>query len=362
MAISFNEIPSALRVPFVAIEFAANQAQQGPALQVYKALLIGQMTAAGTATEGVPVLVTSVIQAETLFGKGSNLHSMVDAFLKNNKVTELHCIPLDDNGAGAQATGSVDFAGTATAAGTLHFYIAGRKVEVAVASGDDQDDMATNLVAAITGSSEILPVSAAVNGGDASIVDLTALHKGDEVGNKIDLRFNYQAGEEFPAGITDPVITDMSGGTTNPDIATAISGLGDTQYNVIGIPWVDASNLTKLEDELEDRWGPLVQLEGQAFASEDDSQSNLQSLGNGRNSQFLSIVEAKDSPAPPWEYASSIAGLVAFHGSIDPGRPFQTLEMKGIKAPALADRFNLTERNTLLFNSISTTKIAPALM
>jgi phage tail sheath gpL-like len=151
----------------------------------------------------------------------------------------------------------------------------------------------------------------------------------------------------------------MSGGTTNPDIATAISGLGDTQYHVIGIPWVDASNLTKIEDELESRWGPLVQLEGQAFAAEDDSQSNLQSLGNGRNSQFLSIIEAKDSPSPPWEYASSAAALVAFHGSIDPGRPFQTLEMKGIKAPALADRFNLSARNTLLFNSISTTKIAP---
>ncbi len=35
-------IPSGLRVPFNAVEFDNSQAQQGPALLAYRALLIGQ--------------------------------------------------------------------------------------------------------------------------------------------------------------------------------------------------------------------------------------------------------------------------------------------------------------------------------
>ena len=49
----------------------------------------------------------------------------------------------------------------------------------------------------------------------------------------------------------------MSGGTGNPDIATAIAVMGDDQYNVICNPYIDAANLVALEAELDSRFGPL---------------------------------------------------------------------------------------------------------
>ena len=49
MAIAFNGISSALRVPFVGVEFDASKAQQGPALLQYRMVVIGQKLAAGSA-------------------------------------------------------------------------------------------------------------------------------------------------------------------------------------------------------------------------------------------------------------------------------------------------------------------------
>ena len=42
----------------------------------------------------------------------------------------------------------------------------------------------------------------------------------------------------------------------------------------------------------------------------------------------------------------------------DPGRPLQTLALSSVLAPPLASRFNLGERNTLLFDGISTFTVA----
>lgn len=39
------------------------------------------------------------------------------------------------------------------------------------------------------------------------------------------------------------------------------------------------------------------------------------------------------SPSPSFVWAASVAGTVAFHGNIDPARPFQTLNLQGILPP-----------------------------
>jgi phage tail sheath gpL-like len=70
----------------------------------------------------------------------------------------------------------------------------------------------------------------------------------------------------------------------------------------------------------------------------------------------VSIVATNQSPTPVDEFAAAVAAVAAFYGNADPARPFQTLALTGVLAPAEGDRFTLQERNLLLFDGISTTK------
>jgi len=347
MPISFTEIPSNIRVPLFYAEFDNSRAVQGLALQVYKALMIGQKTSAGSATVEVPVLVTSADQAKSLFGVGSMLHRMFVKWFKNNKTTEIWCIPVADNGAGVAATGTLTTTGTATAAGTLSVYVGGQLVQVAVASGDVQDTIAASINAAINAATD-LPVTSGVS---TNVVTLTAKNKGTN-GNKIDIRLNYQSDEATPAGVSVAVVA-MASGATNPVLTNLISAMGDEQYHLIVNPFVDATSLSALEAELLDRWGAIRQIEGVMIAAASDTVGTLTTLGNSRNSKHSCIFSAYKFPTPPEEVAASIVGQIALAGSIDPARPFQTLQLAGVLAPAESDRFNWSERNTLLFDGIA---------
>lgn len=349
--INFNGIPTNLRVPFTYVEFDSSKAVQGPTLKAYKALILGQKLAAGTATADVAVAVTSKAQAKTLFGAGSMLYNMVKAWLDNNSTTELFVIPQADNGAGVAATATLAFAGPASGAGTINLYLAGKIYQVAVASGDTATTIGAAVAAAITADADAICTAASVTG----TVTLTFKHKG-LIGNELDVRFNYYQGEVFPTGVSC-VITGFAGGTANPTLTAAISAMAEVQYDVIVLPYTDAANLLSLETELEDRWGPLRQNDGLAFSAKNADYSGLTSLGNSRNSKHISIIEAYKEPTPVYEKAAAYGATAAFDLNIDPARPLQTLPLVNILPAAQEDRFITSERNLLLFNGISTSYV-----
>ena len=66
MAIAFNQIPAALRVPFIYFE---NSAGQAPYQSNQRLLLVGQLTATGSATADQPIIVSG--GEDALFGAGS---------------------------------------------------------------------------------------------------------------------------------------------------------------------------------------------------------------------------------------------------------------------------------------------------
>jgi phage tail sheath gpL-like len=350
MTISMNQIPNNARTPYFYVEFDTSKAQQGAALQVYTALLIGQRLAAGTKPEGQIDLVTSESQAKQYYGAGSMLASMVASFLKDNKVTALKCIALDDLGAGVAATGDVLFGGASIKAGTLAMKIAGRRYAVGVSEGDTPAEVATALVAAITADADA-QMGAAVNGGTPEQVDFTAKHKG-VVSNEVDIRTNPESDDVLPENLT-AVITGMSGGTGNPDIATAITAIGDIQFHVIGQPYTDATNLDALETELTDRFGPIRAIEGHSFTAKRESVANLITFGDGRNSPHVTTMGIA-GPSNPWDWAANQAAVAAFYAPIDPARPFQTLAMTAIDAPKESELFTQDERNLLLNDGIAT--------
>lgn len=354
MAISFNSVPTAVRTPFVFCEFDGSGAIRGPQALNFRALLIGQKTPAGTATSNQLVQVTSAAQAKTLFGAGSVLAGMFEAYFAQNSFTEVWAMPVADDGSGVAAVGSIQFGGTASAAGTLALMIAGRPVKAAVASGNNATAVATTVAAAINAITD-LPVTATAL---SDTVTVTARNKG-VTGNDIDLRVNYYDGESTPAGLTVS-ITAMTGGATNPSLSAAIAALGDEWFQVIGCAFRDGQSLADLKAEMDSRWGPVRQIDGHVIAAASGTVGDMTTLGSTLNDKHLTVVATQRSPTPAYEVAAETAAIVAYYASIDPARPLQTLGYQWMKAPARANRYTLTERNTLLYSGIATVRVSTA--
>ena len=359
MSIDFNTIPAGVRVPFTYIEFDNSRANGEPATEVYTVLVLGQRLASGQVAALVPTPIQSGAQAAQYFGAGSMLATMLDWFTALNTSTQVVAIALDDAKAGNAATGKLAVTGAATAAGTLSLYIAGINVPVAVNVGDTAQEVAANIVAAIgevaqtaVNVRDFLPVSAAVDVGANTTVDITALHKG-VAGNDIDLRVNYYAGEMTPAGL-QVAITPMAGGTQNPDISGAIAAMGDAWYQAIAYPYNDAANSVTLEAELVSRFGGVRQIDGVAYNAYRGTATATDTYGGTRNCPLVSTMGTSLAPEPPYVWAAAIAAVVAPSLSEDPARPLKTLALTGLKPPVQVDQFTWEERNLHLHNGIST--------
>lgn len=353
MAISFNHIPSNVKVPGTYVEFDNSQAMQGATLMNYTALVCGQKLATGTGAALTPYLVTNAAQAKELFGPGSMAARMAEAFLENNAYTELRVMAIDDDPSGTAATGTITLSGEVTAAAPIMLYIGGKAVSCGTTVGDTAATVSARLASEINTDTD-LPVTAAA---EAEVVTLTAKHYGI-LGNDIDLRLNYYD-ETAPQGL-GIAIEAMASGAGAPDLTDLISAWGDSWYHIIAWPWTDRASLRVLETELDDRWGPMRHIDGMAFCSVPGTVAELQTFGSGSddgNYEHVSIVECCQSPDLPWVRAAAVAGVTAYYGNIDPARPFQTLTLTGCLAPARAVRPTFAEQNLLLQAGIATTAV-----
>jgi phage tail sheath gpL-like len=348
MPISFDTIPSALRVPLAYIEFNNTQAVVGTPALPFRLLVLGQMLATGAAVENVPVAIPSYDAAEAQFGRGAQITEMIRALKANNKFVEVWAMPQADSGAAVAAEGTLTFGGAPTAAGVIYLYIAGKRLTVAVASGDAVADIATAVAAAISADTS-LPVTAAAALG---VVTVTA-RNGGENGNDIDLRLNYYTGEALPAGLTCAIV-DMADGAGNPDITNAIAAMGDEWYQGVVMPYTDDANLVLLEAEMVDRTSGTRMIDGMAYAAYRGNYSAAQSFGDGRNSPHVTALGTNLAPQPPYIWAAAYAAQAAASLSIDPARPLQTLVLKGIMPPAKTVQWQQSERNLLLYDGIAT--------
>ena len=357
--VTFNDVPSNLRIPFVAAEFDPSLASQGPALLPYKALLVGQKTTEGSADADTIHRVSSLAEVVALAGRGSMLHRQAIAWFASNRVTELWVGVLDDDGAGAKAAGTITFTDAdpsvpGATAGTIALYMGGVRVPVAIEEGDDAEDAASAAAAAITAAAD-LPVTATAA---SNVVTVQFRHKG-VVGNAYDMRVNYRDGEALPEGI-EVAFVQLSAGATNPGLSNLIAALGDAWFHVWAHPYTDSTSLESIEEELSSRFGPMRMIDGVAIAAAQGSHSGLATLGDTRNSPHSVIVAQPgiDPITPAMEFGAEVAGLVAKYGATDPSRPFQTIAMKNALPPEEVDLFSNEERNLLLYDGIATTRVA----
>lgn len=354
MSISFNQIPINLRVPGAYLEIDSTQAVTGLGILPAKVLVIGQMLPGGSGEVLKATRILSNKQAVGLYGRGSMLARMLDKAKKANDFVEVWAVPLVDLPAAVAAKGSIAVTGTVTSAGIVPLLVAGRLIRVGAQAGQSASDVASAIVAAITADPD-LPVTAAVDDETATLVNLTARHKG-LCGNDLDVRVNYYRGDETPAGLSLEIAA-MTNGTGNPDIAAVFDTIGDEWFTDFVMPYRDAPNLSVLEQELASRFGPMRMIDAHAYAATGGTHGEISAVGESRNSPHLSILGLAGSPTPSEEIAAVLAIVCAFALANDPARPVQTLTLPGVLAPALEARFDAPERNLLLYSGISTATV-----
>jgi phage tail sheath gpL-like len=359
MAISFNRIPPNLRVPLFWAEFDATQASY---LQLPQpACLLGHKLVVAPGAENAVTLVSSADAAAALFGAGSMLADMVGVYRQNDPAGELWCIAVPEPGGGAKAHGDVTFAGTPTAAGTIAVYIGDRRYPVPVSLTSTPASLAAALVAAI-GADPFAQCTAAVGtGGD---VPLTARHAGTIGGTTfigVNLR-GLAGGEYVPAGVA-VTITPFAGGAGDPDITLALAQLADAEYDFVGIPWSDPTNLDIAQaafGEGAGRWAWNIQLYGHAFSAKADTAAHLVTFGNTRNDPHMTLLGyPAGSPTPPWRMCAALTAEAAVGLRADPARPLQTLPLLGTLIAPRGQRFAIQDDQSLLFAGIATCYAGP---
>lgn len=352
MTIPFKQLPGNIRVPLFYAEVDGSQANSGQSNQ--RALIIGQMTTAGTGVAGVPVMSQGGGDAAVIGGAGSMLHLATLAYRLNDPTGELWYLPMADAAGATAASGSIGITAAPTANGTLSLYIAGMLVSQPVLSTQTAAQIATALAATINATAN-LPVTATAT---TTVVTLTAINKGPG-GNDIDLRLNYlgaRGGEQTPAGLTFS-ITPMASGATAPSLTTALLNLASLAFDFIVCPYNDATSLGALQALLSDtngRWSWNTQLYGHVYAAMRGTVGALTTFGLTRNDAHASVMGFNDSPMPNWVWAAALAGAAAASLRADPSTPVQTVVIQGVLAPPLQSRFQLSDRNTLLYDGIST--------
>ena len=347
-SISFNTMPASIRVPGSYIEFDNSRALRGLTEWPARVLLLGQRLAAGSVAAGTPVRVTDAGQARTFFGRGSLLAHMFEAWFRVNPLTEVWGIALDDVGAGVAASSTIVVGGTATAGGVIALLVGGRRVEVAVTASQAATAVATAIAAAINANPDLIATAAAA----AGTVTVTNRHKG-EFGNQLSLSHSPLPTDAVPAGLT-LTVNQPAGGTQNPGIATALDAVAETWFTDFVTPWTDATNIAALEARLATNFGPTVQRDGHAWAALSGTHAALTTFGAARNSPHLSVMGLRGVATPPWEVAATLAAVAVPALAADPARPVQTLQLPGIVAPRVTDRFTFHERDLLLRDGIST--------
>lgn len=347
MTISFTDIPGNIKVPLFYAEFDNSNASTVGAGSL-EVLMIGQKLSTGSVAALTPTTVTSAENAATFFGAGSMLARMAAKYLANNSFNKLVCVALEDLVAGVAATGQVEFTGTATAAGVAVVYVGGRKYQVAVANTDTAAAIATAVAAAINADQERVADAAPT----AGVVALTARNDG-EIGNSIAIEVQYFDGEELPSGIT-ATVTAMASGAGNPDVSTVFPVIGEDQYIFVVSPYKDATNLAAVEAELLDRFGPLRQNDGYGIYAMKNTLGNLSAFGDTKNTQLTTIMGYQGGLEDEAEWASAVTGAIVGPIQIDPARPMQTLQVKGISAPRKVDRFTIAEQQILIDSGIAT--------
>jgi phage tail sheath gpL-like len=338
-----------------------------------KILLIGTYDPAKTlVVDEVPARILSAEDAGDQFGFGFMLHRMAVRSFEGGAGVETWVVPQAEAGGAAASTGELDFVGTAgVLAGTVRLYVAGIAVPVNVADAATADAIATAVAAAINADTALPVTAAAVT----TVVTTTSKTKGPW-GDDITLRFNINAGEALPTGVT-VAVTDMSGGSGIPTIADALNGLGtgddaneqfftdvahgygqDTTTLDAISTYVGAGNdFLGLYEKTVGR--PFRVLSGDIVA-DTAGFTAITAVGNGRKlDRANGVLSVPGSASHPTEIASQAIGIMARINNDRAAQSYIGIPMINVDPGPKADRWtsDYDNRDTAVKSGVSPTRI-----
>jgi len=327
---TFNQIPSGAIASAVFIEQNYKRAGiPGPLAQ--RVALFGQYNTGFTPTNNTAKQIFSADEAATLYGLGSMIHRMAIKLFASmaGGLVSIDVFPLAA-GVG-QAVGSIAFTGPATSSGTYALYISGDLVAVPVLEGDTASEIADAVAAAITAKLN-LPVTAVASTGTATLTAKWVGLSGNQITIQEDLELADSASE--PTGI-GTVITAMTGGTSDPDITTALANFGGTFYTWVVCPYNTDTSLDILETAGDERISPAIKKPFAGVVGYNDTRANYVTWLDSRNSPWTTSAMVESSPNHPAEIAASCVGACAVSAASSPNKPFKTLKLSGIRAGSL---------------------------
>jgi len=249
-------------------------------------LLVGQKLS-GSATSGELKEILTEADLNNYFGRNSHISIAGRALLKTLAISstrpKISAIALDDNASGVVATGSFAITGTATASGSLSFYVDSIKngaYQIDVAIGDTAVSIATKLKALIDANLNS-PVSAGIS---SSTINLTSANKG-LVANSIGLKLKGSV-----AGIS-VVITAMNGGLNNPVLTGLFDNIINSKIRFTSIAYPSEYTLSTLTALTEARINVDNEvLDGLGIIAKTDTYVNNNSFLDSLNLKTLDVI------------------------------------------------------------------------
>lgn len=360
MSISFNQVPSEIRVPLFYAEMdnsAAHTVQESR-----RALLLGHALSKAPMERNTPCVISSGQVAQALAGGGSQLHRMVTAYRRVDPLGELWVMAVPEHPHGDAVSAFLFLAGQPQSAGVLKLSIGCEKMQIAVAQTNTLLEIATALSQAIN-THPALPVRANVEQQEDKLrVHLTARHN-SYTRDDIPLALNAQSpvGENgLPSGLNVSVYQMTAGGYA-PDLKDTIASMGDTPFDFIGLPFNDSDTLRLFQQEMNDtsgRWSPFRQLYGHVYTAKRGTFSELVEFGDTLNDPHLTVAGYESNIQTPLDelVAARVARSAVFLRA-DPARPTQTGVLNGVLPAPVGKRFTLTEQQTLLSHGIATSYV-----
>ena len=344
--ISFDSIPSSIRIPGKYFEFNTKLAVRSLPGNLQRVLLVGQRLSTGTLPALTVVNVSSDALAAEQFGYGSIAHKMVRAAIKANPYAQFSVVAVDDDEAGVAASGTITLTGTATSVGDVSLTIAGERIAVSVTNGETSASIATRL-ATLINSSPDLPVAA---NSATSKITLTAKHKG-LAGNSIKVSGLATAVE---IGIT---VTAMSSGANDPDIGPALAAAFSANHQIVVAPFDTADTLTTLRQHVDAVGHSMEQRDAIGVAGTAGTLSSASMTAQALNSGLITFAWHHGSVRSAAEIAAAYAAVIA--SEEDPARPLNTLALNGLDVTPVELRIEGPEITNALYSGVTPLEIGP---
>lgn len=305
--------------------------------------------------------VTSAYEAGSLYGFGSPVHLATKQLLPENGdgvgSIPVTIYPLDDHGSGTTSTGKIVAAGTQTQNGEYYVSVNNiRSESFSIVAGELGTALEGRIADAISAILD-MPILATQDTGNNEI-DLVSKWKGASA-NDIYIEV---VGPDY--GITF-TITQMSGGTNNPDVDTAIAQIGNVWETLIVncMEIADTTTLGKYATANEGRWGATFRKPFMVFTGHyPTSVSAAIAVSDTRktdrtNSAPPSPVAASSMHDLPLVIAARAVARIAVMANNNPAHDYGSLQLTGLTPGADSAQWNFIQRDTALKGGCSTIEV-----